>query len=715
MANYQRPGGANWRKRGRGIVPTQAPFQQRKPGMVTGQQPQAAQPTLLDKKLNPAQYPTLNTSPGVEKTNFGLPPLQGQVPGFDADVQKRRAEAFEAARKARQEAMQNNNVGVAADKRAQDFVDKVRNTDPGPFKGLLRDPDTGSSAHHPLHKGEGTPNEPRMIDDGAGGMKRNPKYVPPDNRQIYEGMYSPKWHHEQQNIVRAKQIQKGVDEGRIMRPTNVGLAGYTKGGNFRQPANQWALGNIEARTANALKAGFQPIMGQVRDGTGRMVEDIIGYEKIGDVERREAMKAPSDEGKKIMTDPQDNPFTQTPELPGIDNAGPDIEFTKPTDGESPLDYEVVEPGGSSDNLDMPGFSPEPLPAGEVPGGSVSAPSGGVELAPPAFGPEEGGVNLNQDGGMVIPNLTGEADPSMDLPPQGPAPDMPSPQPPMSAEEAPAPEYEVEGEGNPFDMQEDIDRQEYEQNPSRRRNPFDMQEDMQNPYSPNYEPSGVAPAQGEVPNDMGGVGDKLKEENQKEIDDAGSFQPEHQVPPGVEFNNPKDRMPPMDFNDTTAPEIGGGPETFPEVPAMPMQPDGLAPFPESPPRQPDMEGAPPLVFPPQSGPVINPVDRELPPELPEAPPLPGTALEDLPVLPESERQEYDIDDIGDTELPPYQAPDPGIELEEAPMTQEEGLAQGLQSQIDQINEALGQMDPSSPEYAETLKGRQQLMEQLLQGQ
>jgi hypothetical protein len=472
------------------------------------------------------------------------------------------------------------------------------------------------------------------------------------------------------------------------------------------------------------------------------------------------MKAPPGEGREIHDDPQNNPFTQTPELPGIDNAGPDVGMTDPVGPKKP-------------NLDMPGFNPEPYDVEDVPGGSVSAPSGGVDLAPPAFGPEEGGVNLNQDGGMVIPNLTGQADPSMDLPPQldpesersnaeifggtnRPQPPnefTPVPQSPNStgADDFTGPYtdegYDVEGGSMNFN---DTSAPEIgggpetfpevpamPMTPDGTLGPLDTQEGGQNPYSPNYDPSSVAPAQGEVPNDMEGVGDKLREQ---ELGDTGSFQPEHQVPPGVEFNDPKDRMSPLNFDDTSAPEIGGGPETFPEVPAMPMTPDGtLGPlppigspeetdianpqqdlsgnFPTTPPSsespmRPNMEGAPELAFPPQSGPVINAGGANVnAPELPQAPQLPGTSLEDLPALPESEFPEYGVDDLGDigqTELSPYEAPDPNIELEESPQRQ------ALMSQITTIDKQISQTGNAAARQ-EMVAYRQTLYEQLTSGQ
>jgi len=782
MTTYQRPGGANWRKRGRGIVPTQEPWQQpqRKPGMFTGQQPQAAQPSVLDKKLNPAQYPTLNTSPGVEKTNFGLPPLQGEVPGFDAEVQKRRADAFMAARNAREAEMKKNKVGRKADKRAKKFVDTLRNTpvDPRTFTGGIPDDPTAPKGQegrlHPLHKGEG------------------------DDRQIYRGKYSPEWHHMQQNKQRADQIQKGIDEGRIMRPQSVGLPGYTSGGNFRQPGNQWALGNIKARTANALKAGFQPIMGMVKDGTGQMVEDIIGYEKIGDAQRREAMKAPPGEGKKIQTDPQDNPFTQTPELPGIDNAGGDVNIEPPSTnvGAQGQDFgEKPDLAGEfpTDQLDMPGFNPEPYPVEDLSDGSVSAPSGGVEQVSPFGPPVNSDVDLDGGRGMVIPDLRGVTEPKSPgvapHPPagrnpnkvlqQGPAPDTPSPQPPMPAEQpqpnplsggpdkgdpnynagdAPVtpvpntenftgapqppmqpdmtdapplvfphqrggirpvnreqpeerpmiqpptlpptsqlpgtdlpelPEYDVQ-EGNPFDMQEDIDRQEYEQNPSRQRNPFDIQEGMQNPYSPNYDESQVAPAQGEVPEQeqmlppigsqeeadianppqdlsgnfpptMQGVGDKLKEENQEEIGDTGSFQPEHQVPPGVEFNDPADRRPML-------PPIGSQDEA--DI-ANPQQ-DLSGNFPQSPSTQPTRS--------PSVGDFFG---------APESP--------------------YDLNNIGPTELPPYEPPAYDIELPEAEAQEESALSPEGQEAANELMMQI-QDTPEGPELEALIAKLEELKKQ-----
>ena len=706
--------------------------------MVTGQQPQGPQPSLLDKKLDPAQYPTLNTSPGVEKSNFGSPPLQGQVPGFDADVQKRRAEAFAAARQARLAEMEKNKVGRKADKKGQRFVNELRDKPvTAPFTGITQTED------HPLFESK------------IGGGQGN------DERQLHTGMYSPAWHHMQQNKQRAARLQKGHDEGKIMRPGAVPQAT----GN-RQPGNQWAIGNVEIRTANALKAGFQPIMGQVRDGTGRMVEDIVGYEKIGDAQRREAMKAPPGEGREIHDDPQNNPFTQTPELPGIDNAGPDVGMTDPVGPQKP-------------QLDMPGFNPEPYDVD--PGGSVSAPSDGVKQVSPFGPPVNSDVDLDGGRGMVIPDLTGvtEQNPNEALP-QGPAPDMPSPQPPMPAEEPPPnplsggpdkgdlnynagdapitpvpntenfkgapqppmqpdmtdapplvfphqrggirpvnreqpeerpmiqpptlpptsqlpgtdlpelPEYDVQ-EGNPFDMQEDIDRQEYEQNPSRQRNPFDIQEGMQNPYSPDYDPSGVAPAQGEVPEqeqmlppigsqeeadianppqdlsgnfppDMTGVAAKLKEENQKEIDDTGSFENVHTPPEGGVFNNPADRRP-------TLPPVGSQEEA--DIANPPQDLSGN--FPQSPLTQPNMS--------PSVGDFFG------------AP----------------EEDQYDMDNIGPTELPPYEPPEYDIELPEAEAQEEPALspeaqeaANGLMMQI--------QDTPEGPELEALLTQLEELEKQ-----
>ena len=129
-------------------------------------------------------------------------------------------------------------------------------------------------------------------------------------------------------------------------------------------------------------------------------------------------------------------------------------------------------------------------------------------------------------------------------------------------------------------------------------------------------------------------------------------------------------------------------------------------------RPNMEGAPELAFPPQSGPVINAGGANVnAPELPQAPQLPGTSLEDLPALPESEFPEYGVDDLGDigqTELSPYEAPDPNIELEESPQRQ------ALMSQISTIDRQISQTGNAAARQ-EMVAYRQTLYEQLTSGQ
>ena len=102
-----------------------------------------------------------------------------------------------------------------------------------------------------------------------------------------------------------------------------------------------------------------------------------------------------------------------------------------------------------------------------------------------------------------------------------------------------------------------------------------------------------------------------------------------------------------------------------------------------PMRPNMEGAPELAFPPQSG----------------------------PALPESEFPEYGVDDLGDigqTELSPYEAPDPNIELEESPQRQ------ALRSQITTIDKQIGQTGNAAARQ-EMVAYRQTLYEQLTSGQ